>query len=301
MNRKLLGHIYALISITIWGSTYIVSKIVLETIMPAQVLFIRFLIASVVLTLFYPKFKKVKSIKVEGLLFITAVCLLGYFFSENTALTLTYATNVSLIVATIPILSLILTRLIGGTNHLNKNIVVGFIIAYLGVVVIVTVNGSGSNVKFAGDAIAFLAAIFFVFYSYVIVKVNKNYNIIHLTRNIFYYMTLLLFIYNIIIGTFTTEYYPISEMFEINMFLSLLFLGIVASSFSFMMWNQSIKLIGNIRTSQYIYFGPIVTTVFASIFLNESITYITVTGTLMIIGGVYLAEMKFKKNNLKEL
>ncbi len=78
------------------------------------------------------------------------------------------------------------------------------------------------------------------------------------------------------------------------MFLSLLFLGIIASSFSFLMWNQSIKLIGNIRTSQYIYFGPIVTTAFASVILNEPITYVTVTGTLMIIGGVYLAELKSK-------
>jgi drug/metabolite transporter (DMT)-like permease len=220
--------------------------------------------------------------------------LLGYFFSENTALTLTYATNVSLIVATIPIISLIITRLIGDTDHLNKTIIFGFIIAYIGVVMIVTVNGSSSNLMVTGDAIAFAAAVFFAFYSYVLVKVNGKYNIIHLTRNIFYYMTLLLFIYNLSSGTFTIEYYPVTKKFEIKMFLSLLFLGIIASSFSFLMWNQSIKLIGNIRTSQYIYFGPIVTTAFASVILNEPITYVTVTGTLMIIGGVYLAELKSK-------
>ncbi len=294
MNSNFFGHLYAFISITIWGSTYIVSKIVLQTIMPAQVLFIRFLIASIVLTMFYPKFRKIKNIKLEILLFITAVCLLGYFFSENTALTLTYATNVSLIVATIPIISLIITRLIGDTDHLNKTIIFGFIIAYIGVVMIVTVNGASSNLMFTGDAIAFAAAVFFAFYSYVLVKVNGKYNIIHLTRNIFYYMTLLLFIYNLSSSTFTIEYYPVTKIFEIRMFLSLLFLGIIASSFSFLMWNQSIKLIGNIRTSQYIYFGPIVTTAFASVILNEPVTYVTVTGTLMIIGGVYLAELKSK-------
>ncbi len=294
MNSKFIGHLYAFISITIWGSTYIVSKIVLQTIMPAQVLFIRFLIASIVLTIFYPKFRKIKNFKVEILLFITSVCLLGYFFSENIALTLTYATNVSLIVATIPIISLIITRLIGDTDHLNKTIIFGFIIAYIGVVMIVTVNGASSNLMFTGDAIAFAAAVFFAFYSYVLVKVNGKYNIIHLTRNIFYYMTLLLFIYNLSSGTFTIEYYPVTKIFEIRMFLSLLFLGIIASSFSFLMWNQSIKLIGNIRTSQYIYFGPIVTTAFASVILNEPVTYVTVTGTLMIIGGVYLAELKSK-------
>lgn len=295
MNSKILGHLYAFISITIWGSTYIVSKLVLQTIMPAQVLFIRFLIASLVLTIFYPKFKKITNFKVETLLFITAVCLLGYFYCENTSLTLTYATNVSLIVATIPLISLIITRFIGNKEHLNKKIIIGFIIAYVGVVIIVTVNGNRNNVMFKGDAIALAAAIFFAFYSYVIVKVNGKFNIIHLTRNIFYYMTLLLLIYNLSMGTFTIKYYPITEIFEIKMFLSLMFLGVVASSFSFMMWNQSIKLIGNIKTSQYIYFGPIVTTAFAWAILNEPITYVTVIGTLMIIGGVYLAEMKWKE------
>ena len=294
MNSKLLGHLFAFISITIWGSTYIVSKIVLQTIMPAQVLFIRFLIASIVLTMFYTKFNNKKNLKVEALLFMTAVCLLGYFLSENTALTLTYATNVSLIVATIPIISLIFMRLIGETHNLNKNIIIGFVIAYIGVAVIVTVNRSESSIMITGDAIALAAAIFFVLYSYVLVIINEKYNIIHLTRNIFYYMTLLLFIYNLVMGTFTTEYYPVSEIFELKMFLSLLFLGIVASSFSFLMWNQSIKLIGNIRTSQYIYFGPVVTTAVAFVILDEPITYITIIGTVMIIAGVYLAELKVK-------
>ncbi len=292
MNSKALGHLFAFISISIWGSTYIVSKVVLQAMMPAQVLFIRFLIASLVLTIFYPKFKRVKNTKVDILLFITAVCLLGYFFSENTALTLTYATNVSLIVATIPIISLIITRLIGDTHHLNKNVIFGFIIAYIGVVVIVTVNGDKSTLMFKGDAIAFVAALFFAFYSYVLVKLNGKYSVVHITRNIFYYMTLLLFVYNLSIGAFTTEYYPIAEIFKLKMFLSLLFLGIVASSFSFLMWNQSIKLIGNVKTSQYIYFGPIVTTAVASVVLNEPISFVTIMGTIMIISGVYLAEMK---------
>ena len=296
MNTKMLGHLYAFISISIWGSTYIVSKIVLQTIMPAQVLLIRFLIASIVLTIIYPKFKKITNFKVESLLFITAMCLLGYFSSENTALTLTYATNVSLIVATIPILSLIITRLLGDSNELSKNVIIGFIIAYIGVVIIVMANGDKSSIMFKGDVIAFLAAIFFVFYSYVLVKINKKFNIIHLTRNLFIYMTLMLFIFNVISGTFTVEYYPIDKIFEIKTLFSLLYLGIVASSLSFMMWNKSIKLIGNIRTSQYIYFGPIVTAMFAAKILDEKITYITVLGTFMIIFGVYLAESVSKKN-----
>jgi len=289
MNNKVLGHLFAFISISIWGSTYIVSKIVLETIMPAQVLLIRFFIASIVLTLFYPKFKKPSDLKVEGLLFITAICLLGYFVSENTALTYTYATNVSLIVATIPIISLFISRVFGQIQHLRRNVIIGFIVAYLGVVVIVTSNG-GSSFKITGDLIAFIAAVFFAFYSFVLVKINDKYNILHLTRNIFYYMTISLVAYNLFTGSFTYENFPLNEMIQIEMFSSLMFLGVFASSVSFMLWNNSIKIIGNLKTSQYIYFGPVVTAVVASIFLGEAITVVTIIGALLIISGVYLAE-----------
>ena len=53
----------------------------------------------------------------------------------------------------------------------------------------------------------------------------------------------MLFIFNVISGTFTEEYYPIDKIFEMKTLFSLLYLGIVASSLSFMMWNKSIKLI----------------------------------------------------------
>ena len=300
MRKEVVGHLLALATITIWGSTYIVSKIVLETFMPTQVLLMRFLIAAVVLTLIYPKFEMVKDIRQELYLMAAAVCLSGYFLCENTALTKTFATNVSLIVATIPIISLLLTGVVDKSNHWNKNVIFGFIIAYAGVVIIVIGGDTGSSVKILGDGIALMAAVFFAVYSLALSKANSNTNTIRLTRNVFYYVTIIIFVANLITGNLNSEAFPLDKLWGLPMIMGLLFLGVMASSLSFIMWNQSIKYIGGMRTNKYIYFGPVITAVIAAIYLKESITVTIIIGAVLIIGGVYLSEIKTKNDEPSE-
>ena len=294
MKKEIVGHLLALATITIWGSTYIVSKIVLETFMPTQVLLMRFLTAAIVLTIIYPKFEKIKDIRNELLLVASAACLSGYFLCENTALTKTYATNVSLIIATIPIISLILTGIVDKVNHWNKNVILGFIIAYTGVVIIVVGGEGDSSIKIIGDGIALLAAMCFAVYSLILSKANSETNTIRLTRNVFYYVTIIIFIANLLTGNLNSEVFPVEKLMSVPMISGLLFLGVMASSLSFIMWNQSIKYIGGMRTNKYIYFGPVITAVIAAIFLKESITVTVVIGAVLIIGGVYLSEIKIK-------
>jgi len=305
MRKELLGNLLGLATITIWGSTYIVSKMVLETYMPTQVLLMRFLMAAVVLTIIYPKFEKFKDLRHELLLVAAAVCLSGYFLCENTALTKTYATNVSLIVATMPIISLILTGIVDKVNHWNKNVIVGFIIAYTGVVIIVIGGESGSSIKIIGDGIALLAAMCFAFYSLILSKINSEMNTIRLTRNIFYYVVVIIFLANLVKGNLKPEVFPLEKLLDPPMAMGLLFLGVMASSLSFMMWNQSIKYIGGMRTSKYVYFGPVITAIIAAIYLNESITMTIIIGAVLIIGGVYLSERKVSnkkdQNSVKEI
>lgn len=300
MKNKILGHFLALLTMTIWSSTFVISKIVLESIQAGQVLFIRFIIASIVLTIIYPKFAKPDSMKKEVLLVISGLCLVGYFASENTALTYTNATNVSLIVATIPIISLIIASVFGKEKLWNRNVIIGFVIAYIGVAIIVLNSSSEGSIKLTGDIIALVAAVFFSVYSFVLSKTSGGYNIIRLTRNMFYYMTVALLIFNIASGTLTKEYYSLDILLRSDILLSLLFLGIVASSISFIMWNKAITLIGGMRTSQYIYFGPFITSVMAAFWLKERITLTTIVGAVLIVFGVYLSEQKVKAKNKKE-
>jgi len=49
------GHLFALITILIWGTTFISTKVLLRTLQPIEILFTRILIGFVLLILFYPR------------------------------------------------------------------------------------------------------------------------------------------------------------------------------------------------------------------------------------------------------
>ncbi len=141
MFLKLKGHSMAILTIIIWSTTFIVSKTLLQHFTPLQILLIRYVMAVIFLSVIYPKFKKPRSLKEEFLFFMTSGCLVAYFIFENSALKHTYSSNVSLIVSTIPLITGVISTLLYKTHFFNKRSIVGFIIAYLGVLLII-LNGS---------------------------------------------------------------------------------------------------------------------------------------------------------------
>ena len=93
-NKKTFGHLAALLTIVIWGTTYISTKILLVDFKPVEILFFRFVMGFVILIAISPKQLKTKSRK-EELTFILAglcgICL--YYLLENIALTYTLASK----------------------------------------------------------------------------------------------------------------------------------------------------------------------------------------------------------------
>lgn len=93
-NKKTFGHLAALLTIVIWGTTFISTKILLVDFKPVEILFYRFVMAFVILLAMAPKRLKTKSCK-EELTFVLAglcgICL--YYLLENIALTYTLATT----------------------------------------------------------------------------------------------------------------------------------------------------------------------------------------------------------------
>lgn len=285
MKSQLRGHILAIVTITIWSSTFIVSKIILETLTPLQVLLMRYIIAVLFLSAIYPKFKRPVSWREEVIYFGVGAALAGYFIFENSALQRTYSSNVSLIVATIPLMTGLLSMMVFKTKFLTLRNILGFIIAYTGVAIIIINGSSLEGVEPLGDFLAFGAAIMFAIYSVIMEKSKESYHLIQKTRKVFIYGLIVM----IAIVLFSGESFSSIE-FTLPLGSSMLYLGVVASSLAFIMWNDAINQLGPIRTNLYIYLVPVITTVFAYFILGERITWLSVLGTIGILVGLYLSE-----------
>lgn len=77
--------------------------------------------------------------------------------------------------------------------------------------------------------------------------------------------------------------------------LNFLFLGVGASALGFFLWNLSTKWIGAIKTSVYIYVSPVVTVVLSAVILHEKMTFVSVTGALLILLGLIVSQKKINQ------
>jgi Permeases of the drug/metabolite transporter (DMT) superfamily len=186
-EHSLKGHLVALLTIFLWGITYISTKVLLTDFAPLEILLIRFVIGLVGLFLVYPKFFGFTSWKEEGAL--AAAGLLGiclYYLFENIALTFTYASNIGVIVSTSPLFIALIAAALG-RQRLTKQFLCGFIASMLGISLI-SLNGSGVHINFTGDLLALLAALIWALYSYVVSYLNTlGHNPVQVTRRTFIY------------------------------------------------------------------------------------------------------------------
>lgn len=292
-NKFIIGNLMTLITMIIWGTTYISTKILLQNLQPIEILFYRFIIAYFILILIYPKFKKIHKFK-EELLFIaagfTGVTL--YYLVENVSLKYTLASNVGLFSAMAPILTAILSNFFIEHETFTKKLVYGFIISILGVFLVIFNGNFILKLNPLGDFLAILAAFIWAVYSIILKKINNkyDYNYIYITRKIFFYGVL--FIIPLLFG-FKINL-TLSKLIIPSVLFNILFLSLIASALCFVMWNIGVNFIGTIKASTYIYIVPLITAIASVIILKESITSIVMLGAILILLGLYISQNGFK-------
>jgi drug/metabolite transporter (DMT)-like permease len=289
-DMRAKGHIAALITIVIWGTTFISTKILLEEFSPIEILFFRFVIGLLILFVAYPHRLRDTSRRQE--LTFMAAGLAGvtlYYLLENIALTYTTASNVGVIISAAPFFTAILASRLPGGEKPGHNFFFGFCTAIIGIFLI-SFNGSAVlKLNPLGDILALASAIVWAVYSVLSRKIGEfGYNTIQTTRRVFLYglifmlPTLPLFQFDWNIAEFAQP---------VNLF-NTLFLGLGASALCFVTWNVAVKLLGAVKTSVYIYLVPVITVVTSVIVLRESITWMSALGMALTLAGLFLSEKK---------
>ena len=133
-GKSSYGHYAALFSILVWGTTFVSTKVLLESFLPIEILFFRFVLGFIALILLCPHPLRGTTAKQElifALAGLSGVTL--YYLCENIALTYTMATNVSVIVAAAPLFTALLNKLTkDGKEKTSKLFYIGFVIAMAG-------------------------------------------------------------------------------------------------------------------------------------------------------------------------
>ena len=182
-------HTIAILTVIVWGTTFVSTKVLIGYgLSPSEILIYRFLLAYIGIWFVCPKRLFAKSVKDE-LLFVAAGLCGGslYFVFENTALQITLASNVSLIICTSPIFTAFLSYLMYRKEKLKASLIFGSLTALLGVGLVVFNGSFILQINPLGDILTILSALSWAFYGIVLRKVNGRYSTLFITRKVFIY------------------------------------------------------------------------------------------------------------------
>ena len=285
--------------VAIWGSTFVFTKMLLQSgLTPAQIFTLRFTIAYVLL-LCYSLITQHSSLFASSWrdeLLMVALGITGgsvYFLTENAAMLYTTATNTSLIVCSCPLFAMLLVAIVyRHTERITKMQALGSVVACLGMAIVVLNGHFVLHLSPLGDLLAFAACLCWAVYSLLAKPATERYSSIFITRKVFFYGLLTIIPYFILRPSEATIFSFSIFNLQLSIILNLLFLGVVASMLCYLLWNWVIGKLGAVVATNWVYFNPITTIGFAWWLLDEKITIWFLLGSTLILVGMYLADKR---------
>lgn len=279
--------------VVIWGMSFILLKMGLDTITPLSLALFRFLLLfPLILSRLYHYRRGLLS-RVQtnwkrfSLLGLTGVTL--YHFFQNYGLSFTSASNASLIISANPILIAVFDH-ISNQESVNRYQVLGISLAFIGVVLVIRplywpFNPSG----IFGDLLTMGSAGSWALYSVYSRKLMARYGAEQVTWLALLFGTVYLLPLTFLLET---PKIPLSPW----TWILLLVLSFLCSGFAYLAWGRALEELSPTRAGVFLYFLPVVSVSLASIVLDEVIDSLFLLGAAFILGGVYLTQRFAKRD-----
>jgi len=278
--------VYGLIPAIIWGISFIATKQAVAEVPPSTLGFIRFLIAYLVLemvTLFRKEKEKV-SLKERAILFLMGFFgVTLYFVGENFGLQYTFSSNASLIVSTIPIFTLIAERIVFRKKP-SLMITLGLVMSFIGIYILIFGFSFIKEVNVKGDLVMFVPVFSWVIFTYIAKKKKPCLSTFLVTKEMTFYGA---------IGFLPFMLFEMKRglcIFRLShlTWISILYLAIICSSLSYILWNKALKEYDEKLVNSFIYIIPVFT-IIAELLISRSIPKISMLiSSIFIIGGLFI-------------
>lgn len=286
------GSIFSVLgALIIWSSSFVAIKFAYETYSPLTLGVVRFLVATLILgaLVLLPRYRvrlqkqDILTVAVSGLLGIAMYAVL-----QNIAMQWTSASNATLIIASYPVITLLLEALIYKTK-LNFLKILGILIAIVGVVILAYVKAdSRQQGELLGSTLLLIAGVVWAFYNFLTKKVVNRYPPITLL----FYQTLFGTIFMAPMALFERADWQTPTVMSFSM---MLFLGVFCSVIAFLLYNLGLKTMPPSSVTSMLNLVPIFGVFFSWLLLGEAVTLRKVIGGAIVIFGVMLSVRRTKR------
>ncbi len=281
-----------------WSLSFIWFKQANEIFRPVTIVFIRLVLAVILLGAFLfitRKFVKIKKEDIKLFLLLAVFEPFFYFLGESHGLAYVSATVGSVLISTIPVIAMLGAWLVLGERLKTINYA-GIIISFLGVLVFI-LNKDGS-LSFNSKGLMLLTLAVFS-------AVGYNLTLSRLVGN--YYPVYIVFVQNVIGGLLFLPVFLISDLnhfvslpFVIKSFIPILELSLFASCGAFIFFAYSVRSMGITRANVFTNFIPIFTAFFSFVIFGEKLTIQNITGMLIVIAGIFMSQINGHRKDIDD-
>lgn len=275
----------------IWGGNFVIGRAIADELPPYTLSFLRWLLAALIFIPFVwseivaKREQLLKHWRPLLLMGLTGVA--GFNTLLYVGLHYTTSINASLVNTTSPVIFSALAYFIL-KEEINKNQVQGIILSLAGVLLIFSQGSLAILLTFSfnsGDIIVLVAVIIWAFYS-IIVK-HSAHNLPRLSS-----LAVTMVVGVIALFPFFFWEFFIAEkevVWSLGSVATIGYVGVFASVVAFLSWTSAVSKIGPGRAGIFLLLIPVFTTIFAIIFIGESLTWYQFVGGILAITGIYLS------------
>ncbi|MCQ4635606.1 DMT family transporter [Anaerovorax odorimutans] len=296
-NQTLVGCASAFICEILFGLSYLFTKQAIASASGAALLSWRFLVALAVMSLFL--LVGIIKIDIRGkrlrpLFLIALFQPVIYFVAETAGISATTASESGSFLACIPIVTLVASSLFLKKKPQPMQ-AVGICVTLSGVLCCVLAKGMDASFSPFGYLMLCLAVVSYSLYCVFVEKsvdfsdIEKTYVMVAAGAIVF---TAIAIAQNISAGTLV-EYIKL-PLTNRDFLQAILYQGLGCSVVAFFLSNVAIANIGTNRTASFVGISTAVSILAGVFILNESFSPVQAAGTILIIGGVYLANAALK-------
>jgi drug/metabolite transporter (DMT)-like permease len=287
-NKTFLsGAIYLSLAASIWGGMYVFSKYVLEFIPPFTLLFLRYLVAGLVLGWLHrrqggPWLPPVQ----RGLLF--QIGLVGYFLSIAAQFIGTHLSSAhmgALVTTLSPLFMSLFAIVLLKEPMLNRQkLAMGLAVIGMLIVVGLPAKDEAGQAVWLGNLTLLLAAIFWGYYSVRVQQATHYYPALQITTWAIWLAAGL----TLPITWLEHAQWSLESALTWPVILGVLYIGVISTAVAFFSWNKGLSLMSAHQAGPFLFLQPVVGSLLGWLILDEALTLSFFTGSALIMIAVYL-------------
>lgn len=295
LNKKLIGLSSILFVMIVWGSSYPVTKMIINDIQPLTLAFCRCSVGAITLLLIFliNKDKPIREYLIGvpwfSIIFMGLTGVTCFYTLFNISAQMTSASVGSLIQGFIPICITLFAAMFL-KEKLSAVQIIGVIASLLGVMLIGFLssdNNSDTRNSITGNLLMIIAVISWAAYTIMSKKTAAQFNPLLITS------------LSTCIGSLCLLPAAIFEnrhsgwpVIHLNSWLAILYLGAVSSGICYLLYSKSLQLLTAAQVGNFANLDPVVGLIISLVFLNEHINILQIAGAVLVLGGIMLSTWK---------